>query len=181
MEIQHRKIQYNIIKDFDCGNTSINQQIKNSPYINALNLASAYEIKIGNRVVGYYMYHIINIRYKDLAGDISEYYDERFTSITSFYIDYIAIDKKYQRKGLGTVVLRDIMKELTKKGKVLPIKAISFDTFDYLVKWYEKNGFVETVGVSRSSVMTNFMFLDLMGKSQYDEIDNIFGEESDFN
>lgn len=64
-----------------------------------------------------------------------------FPKLKLLHLDYISLDKKYQGKGNGSYYLNYI---ITKFYKTNPdIYFLVLECEDYLIKFYEKNGFVK--------------------------------------
>ena len=58
------------------------------------------------------------------------------------HIKYIAIDKKYQHKKIGTYVLKTIILNVLNLCQKLPITLITLDALADKYDWYKKNGFI---------------------------------------
>lgn len=56
-------------------------------------------------------------------------------------IDFLAIRKEMQHRGIGTAVLRKILSEAIELSKKWPIRLVYIDAFSDKVDWYEKVGF----------------------------------------
>lgn len=126
-----------VLDEFNCGNGSINGQIRDGYYISLLKQAYAYEVCIGKQVIGYYRISITPLIYED-----ESYYIESVgNGYSAIKLDYLAIDREYQDRGNGTAVLKYITKQTEKYSESLPIRFLTLDALREKVSWYEKRGF----------------------------------------
>lgn len=129
---------------FDCGVSKINDYVADSFYATLLQHGYAYQIKCNDDiVVGYYMITFNHVLIEDCPEAISEYTLELSKYIYCVEIKYLAIDKKYQRKQIGSYALMAIIKNIKEYAVHLPIRLITIDAINYLVDWYKKMGFTE--------------------------------------
>ena len=114
------------VKDFDCGNLTINEYVEASYFATLFQQCYAYKIMYKSVVVGYYMITLRDVALSDCTSDISDYqlgcFGDQFPSL---YINYLAIAKKYQRLKIGTCTLEKIIYEARKLTDVLPIRFIT--------------------------------------------------------
>lgn len=128
---------------FDCGVKAINQYVVESFFATLLQHGYAYQILYNNKVVGYYMITFSHVRIEDCPEVISEYTLDLTKFLYCVEIKYLAIDKNYQKKKIGTYVLLTIIKDIKQYAALLPIRLITIDARDDLVDWYKKMGFIE--------------------------------------
>lgn len=83
----------------------------------------------------------------------------------AMHIRYLAIDKKFQNKGIGTVVLRGIIAEILKLSQIYPIRIITIDALGEYYEWYKKIGFRDIPGIENNGI-TYPMFMDCMSKEE---------------
>lgn len=128
---------------FDCGNPSIEERIKHTYYASLLQEGYGYEIVASQHLVGYYMITLTvlnggNIPIKDRQYSSGVYQCLRYPAVE---ITYLAIDKRYQKKNIGTTVLKAIIKNVRNWCHQLPIRFIMIDALKEKVKWYTDLGF----------------------------------------
>lgn len=72
-----------------------------------------------------------------------EYYDESFNEKTLpvLYIRFLAIEKKFQKRGKGTLALKGILKLSRVLAKDFPFRAVVIEALPELEQWYVKMGF----------------------------------------
>ncbi|MCM1232330.1 MAG: GNAT family N-acetyltransferase [Ruminococcus flavefaciens] len=129
---------------FDCGVESINQYVVKSFYATLLQHGYAYQILYNNDViVGYYMVTFNHVSIESCPEAISEYTSGLSDFLYCIEIKYLAIDKNYQKRKIGSSILSMIIKDIKEYAAQLPIRLITIDARDDLVDWYRKMGFVE--------------------------------------
>lgn len=141
----YRLLQEDIKKGtFDCGVNKINEYIVKSFFATLLQHGYAYQIIYNDGiVVGYYMITFNHVSIDSCPEAISEYTSELNDFLYCAEIKYLAIDKKYQGKKIGTYVLLAIIKDIKEYAVHLPIRLITIDARNDLVSWYKKMGFAE--------------------------------------
>lgn len=143
------KLTYKFLREniedgsFDCGVESINQYVVDSFWATLLQHGYAYQIFYGKIVVGYYMITFNHIQIEDCPEILSEYTSGISNFLYSVEIKYLAIDKKYQRKKIGTSVLPSIIKSIKDCALEFPVRLITIDARNDLIEWYKSLGFVE--------------------------------------
>ena len=146
---------------FDCGNSTINEQIRESYYSTLLQHMYAYKITMDDRVVGDYMLHFQSVIISALPGELAD----RFSDMThglcyALCLKYIAIDKPYQNRRIGQRALLLIIANAQNLSKNWPIRFLTIDALAEKVGWYTKNGF-KAFGSSADDGPTIKMYLDL--------------------
>lgn len=146
-KLTYKFLQENIEEGkFDCGVKAINQYVKDSYLATLLQHGYAYQILYNSVVVGYYMLTFNHVRIEECPDAISEYTSGLSDYIYTVEIKYLAIDKKYQKHGIGTAVLPSIIKSIKDYALTFPIRLITIDARIDLVEWYRKFGFVKFPG-----------------------------------
>lgn len=141
-KITIEKLDRNVLdKEFDCGNSSINMQVQASYYPTLLQYAYAYKVSISDHIVGYYMIKLRTIKLEKAPSEISEYSCSLISECNAVHIKYIAIDKEYQHKTIGTYVLKTIIVSVLNLCKKFPITLITLDALIDKYDWYKRNGF----------------------------------------
>lgn len=126
----------------DCGNTSINSMIDKSYYPTILQHAYGFYIYFDEKIVGAYMLKFAKINLEECPEDISDYISDMCRDCFSLHIKYIAVDEKYQRRGIGQTVLKYIVKSVKELCGVWPIRLITLDALKSKYDWYSALGFV---------------------------------------
>lgn len=151
-------------QSFDCGVDSINEYVKNSYYPMLVQNAYTYSIMKDDRVLGYYQIMFREIELQDFPDDISDYEPGvKDGKISALHIRYIAIDKNYQKLGIGTSVIECVKKQVCDLAADWPIRVITIDARTDLVDWYTKVEFKKmknnTIG---QTGITEAMYYDCM-------------------
>lgn len=159
------------IRDFKCGNASIERTITESYYLTLLKHAYAYKIIGNGMILGYYMLLFRKILLEDCPESIGDYYTEKLDYCTSIHIDYLAINEKYQHRGIGTNVLKMIILFVMKFGKKLPIRLITIDALKEYYDWYRGIGFIAFNEKDlKDSKPTISMYMDCISKDNLEII-----------
>lgn len=141
--LQFKKVGRDVeTTSFDCGVESINKYIKNSYFPTIMQHAYAYSIMNNGLILGYYQVLFREIELKEFPDDIAEL-DPciKEGKISSVHIRFIAIDKRYQKKKIGTSSLKTIIKYISEFAENMPIRVITIDARKDLLDWYYKIGF----------------------------------------
>ena len=126
----------------DCGNDSINALIEKSYYPTILQHAYGYLICIEHKIIGAYMIKFVKIKLEDCPEEVSEYVSDLCEDCFSIHIKFIAIDTKYQKRGCGTHVLMNIVRQVRELCDKWPIRLITLDALKDKYEWYCSLGFV---------------------------------------
>ena len=173
--LQIRKVTQSVENSpFDCGVESINKYVRDSYYPLIIQQAYAYSIASRDKVLGYYQVLFRDIELDKFPEYIAGYsFDDHYLKLTALHIRYIAIDKKYQRLGIGTSVMRIIIKSCRELADVWPVRVITLDANVDLVRWYSGFDFKQTLSnIAGQDGVTTMMFLDCMRYSaELDEYD----------
>lgn len=157
--------------DFSCGNASIDAQIKNGFFETELHIHYLYEIVTGNgRCIGYFCLKFREIFLETLPEELS---DIEIGVPFSFYaveIKYLAIKDSLQGKGVGTGILRFILRWLEQKSRNLPYRFVYIDALTELKDWYTKEGFRPFNNEDDQTAYTVPMFYDLIPDSTLERI-----------
>lgn len=145
----------------NCGVGSIQDMMRNSYYMTICKQALAYNILIDNVIVGN-----CQINFGIFKDDDYNSGNPEFCAID---IQYIAIDRKYQNHGYGTLVLRMLIQNAFEWSTSLPIRCLTLNALPGLTELYRNNGFVEYPRVfdSRFPDCTPMM-IDFMDKKLVD-------------
>lgn len=137
------KLDHDVLdQDFDCGNSSINRQIQESYFPTLLQYCYAYQVSISGCVVGYYMIKMRTVNMEKVPEKLSEYTCSLVNSCSAVHISYIAVDKRYQNRKIGTYILKTIVNQVLKMCQQFPITIITLDALKEKYEWYKDRGFI---------------------------------------
>ena len=157
-----------VLKDFDCGNTSVNAMIAASYYPNLLKQSCTYMVNANNRLIGFYRLSIIALTLDDeSAGGIGSYYWQT-PSFSAVCLDYIAVDKRIQRKGLGTKILSLVKEQATKLSNAWPVRLLVLEALSAKYEWYRERGFapIDVEKLSKNDE-TIHLYIDLLSPVEH--------------
>ena len=137
-----KKIESEISKSFDCGNSSINSLVHESYYPTILQHAYAFEVRNDTHIIGYFMYHFSTIELEICPEEISDYMTENFKKCSALHIEYIAVDKNYHGYGVGKSIINHIIVCGRKLCETYPIRLITLDALKEKYEWYQSLGFL---------------------------------------
>lgn len=126
---------------FDCGNSSINSLIVESYFPTILQHGYAYQVSCQGVVLGYYMIKFRNIKLDSCPEEISDYKSTIISDCCSVHISYIAINKKYQNKSIGTSLLNIIIKRVLDLCREFPVMLLTLEALKDKYDWYINKGF----------------------------------------
>ena len=143
--------------DFDCGNPRINELVKESYFANLIQIAYTHEIKMDDEVVGYYMLQFKTIS-DDIPAEIGDYWDDQYgRTVPCVYLHFIAINKRFQNKGIGSAIMKLIIKNTMDMVEYVPIRIITLKSVEDKVDWYSKLGFKK---LTNRENFESIMYLD---------------------
>lgn len=158
------------VTGFTCGNNSIDRQVEESYYATLLKQAYGYQIKLDNKIVGYYMLYFKNINLQIVNDILEEEYDSNFVNYyIAAHIRYLAIDKQLQHKSLGTYVLKGLISEILRLSKSYPIRIITLDALLEYYDWYKSIGFRDIPGKEHDGI-TVAMYMDCMSAEEAEKL-----------
>ncbi len=101
---------------FDCGVESINDYVRNSYYPSIAQHAYAYNISGNGKSLGYiqYLFRDVELEYfPDEIADVDPGVKEN--TLSALHIRFLAIDRRYQNRHIGTAVLEVFIKKVEDK------------------------------------------------------------------
>ena len=152
------KIKIELLKDdldlhqFDCNNSSINEQVKESLFTTLIKKGYAYKICLDDEVVGYYLISLASV------VNYSGTYDPQ-KLCTAIKLDYLAIAKKYQGKGLGHKIIDYLVRYARDISHSLPVRYFTLDSLSGKERLYASCGFLHHEGGDSLSPTTT-MYID---------------------
>lgn len=134
-ELRLKVMDKDVSSSLSCGVRSIDDLMRTAYNKTLYKQGLAYNIVLNGHLVGNCMLKIVC-----LCDETEEYYvtDKQYAALE---ISYIAIDARVQRKGIGTIVLKELIQKAKEISNVLPIRFLVIDAFEDKKEWYEKAGF----------------------------------------
>lgn len=140
LESKHNK------KDFDCGKDLLNTYLKNQAGQDIKRKLSGCFVLLDNAtdtICGYYTLSNNSIPLSSLPNEIQKKLPKSYTSIPTTLLGRLAIDLKFQGKGIGKILLVDALKRSYEISKEIGSYAIVVDPIDEdAVKFYQKYDFI---------------------------------------
>ena len=135
------KITTSIEEDFSCGNTAIDQMLKDSLYLTALRRCYAYQVTADKVTLGYYMIELKRFRLEIFDPPLEDYSVGHYEDMYAMHIEYIAIKRECQRNKIGSGVLKYIIATIQELSVACPFRLLTVSALYNLVHWYESFGF----------------------------------------
>lgn len=134
-------------KDFDCGNELLNSYLKDQASQDVKRKLSACFILIDNEsksIQGYYTLSYNSIPLNCFSEQVQNKLPKSYTSIPTTLLGRLAIDKKFQGKGIGKILLIDALKRSYEISKTIGSFGIVVDPIDNDAKsFYQRYDFIE--------------------------------------
>jgi len=136
-----------ILNDFDCGKELLNNYIKNQAGQDIKRKLSAcfvYADNETNCIQGYYTLSNNSIPLYSFPEQIKRKLPQSYNSIPATLLGRLAIDKNFQGKGLGKILLIDALKRSYGISKEIGSFAVVVDPIDREAElFYEKYDFIK--------------------------------------
>jgi len=143
--------------DFDCGKELLNSYIQNQAGQDVKRKLSACFILTDdtNEIQGYYTLSNNSIPLNSFPENIRKKLPKSYTSIPATLLGRLAIDIKYQGKGIGKILLIDALKRSYEISKEIGSFAVVVDPIDEdAEKFYEKYGFIKLPDSAKMLIAT---------------------------
>jgi len=136
------------VSNFNCGINQLDVYIKKIAKLNQdINVGQTYILHLenSNQVIGYYTISAANVTKTDLPVI------ERVTNelprypIPCILIGKLAVDSIYRNKGLGKILLIDVLKRVKSLSLDLGCFAVIVDSLEPSSSFYEKYGFIKFI------------------------------------
>lgn len=164
------------VDGFECNNSSIEEQVRDSYFITLLKQAYGHQIIIDGQIVGYYMLYFKSIKPNEIHKIMDEEYESNMVDYyMAMHIRYLAIDKRVQHRGIGTIVLRGILAEIIELSKKYPIRIITIDALTEYYDWYKNIGFKDIPGCESDGIVHQ-MYIDCMTKKETECLEGFCGQ-----
>lgn len=134
-------------KEFDCGKELLNNYLKNQAGQDVKRKLSACFVLVDNEtnlIQGFYTLSNYSIPLSSFSEQIRKKLPKSYISIPTTLLGRLAIDKKYQGKGIGKILLIDALKRCYHISTEIGSFGIVVDPIDNEAKnFYEKYDFIE--------------------------------------
>ena len=160
------------IKPFDCGDEQLNEFLLQEalPYKKEL-LATTFIIENNERTLGYYSllndsfrveetFFVSKNQYRKFLRELIPYPKRYLRAIPAIKIGRLAIDKTYKGKGLGSLIIHNIINDCLELNERQACRLITIDAYKQSVSFYEKLGFISFTEKDKDENIRQ-MFLDL--------------------
>ncbi|MEL6930551.1 MAG: GNAT family N-acetyltransferase [Cyanobacteria bacterium J06600_6] len=130
------------LADFDCGNSSLNNWLRNNALKNQKQGASrTYVICAQNNVVGYYCLAAGSVIRAEAPGKIRRNMSD---PIPVMIIGRLAVDKQHQGRGIGMGLIKDAVLRIIQTADIVGIRTILVHALDEKAKkfYLDKCGFI---------------------------------------
>ena len=160
------------IKPFDCEDEDLNDFLSNeaTPYQKEL-LATTFVMENDEQTLGYYSLLNDSLQLKEemftsksqfrkFLRELVPYPKRHLKTIPALKIGRLAIDKTFKGKGLGSVIMANIISKCIKMNEEQACRLITVDAYKQAVPFYQKMGFKFLIEGDKDDT-TRLMFLDL--------------------
>ena len=134
-------------KEFNCGKELLNNYLHNQAGQDIKRkLAACFVLsqKVDNLIQGYYTLSNNSIPLSRFPEQIQKKLPKSYTSIPTTLIGRLAIDIKFQGKGIGKILLIDALKRCYELSKEMGSFAVVVDPIDEEAEeFYKKYGFIK--------------------------------------
>lgn len=154
--------------DFSCGVTTIDQTIQQSHILVILRRCYAYSVMSKDKLLGYYMVSLKRFSVETFYPPVEDHFIEPYQDLYALNIDYIAVNKKYQRNQIGTTILQNILDDAENLMKFCPIRLITLDALEERIPWYRKFGFKKAKHPNTDNATATLMYYDMVSPEDID-------------
>ena len=160
------------IKPFGCEDEDLNDFLFNeaTPYQKEL-LATTFVMENDEQTLGYYslLNDSLQLRedmfasksqFRKFLRELMPYPKRHLKTIPALKIGRLAIDKSFKGKGLGSVIMANIISKCIKMNKEQACRLITVDAYKQAIPFYQKMGFKFLTEDDKNDT-TRLMFLDL--------------------
>jgi len=160
------------IKPFDCEDEDLNDFLFNEAvsYQKEL-LATTFVMENDKQTLGYYSLLNDSLQLKEemfasksqfrkFLRELMPYPKRHLKTIPALKIGRLAIDKTFKGKGLGSVIMANIISKCIKMNEEQACRLITVDAYKQAIPFYQKMGFKFLIEGDKDDT-TRLMFLDL--------------------
>ena len=156
-----------------CGEPAIDRMISSAFFAHLCRQQDTYCIRFQGDVIGSYSITVKAVDFSACDKEIAEYYEGN-PLFGVLYIRYLAVDEDMQGMGVGSTVLKLIIRSAIEKAVEFPIRCVLFDALRRRVKFYQDRGFtVFSQDELNSNSETVKMFFDLITEEDRSRIESI--------
>ena len=120
---------------FDCGDNDLNEFILKDAIVNInANLNTIFLCKYKEKIIAYFALSADSIK-------IDETLEVKYPYYPAIKIGRLAVDKKYQKKNVGRILIEWIIIYINKIRQEIGIRLISIDAYPNAINFYKKNLF----------------------------------------
>lgn len=129
-----------ILKSFDCGNNDLNIFLRNFAWANDRNgIGKTYVLMDKNSICGFFTLSSAQIKRDSLIDESNS--NLPHYPIPAIRLARLAVDKKYQKQGIGARLLKETFVKIIDASNVVGIYLIVVNLKDNAVDFYKKYGF----------------------------------------
>jgi len=164
MDINIRKLESSDrTTDFDCGDAQLNEYLKryalkDQRRMFGVTYAAVCCEEPPCKVIGYYTLANTSIPRQGLPEEILKG-TPKYQGLPAFLLGRLAVDKRYQGKDIGEVLLSRCFEHCLTIAKVSGARYLITDARESAVSWYERYNFRTIVGAANPDSIK--MFVDL--------------------
>ena len=160
------------IKPFDCEDEDLNEFLFEEAILyRKEKLATTFVVENNERTLGYYslLNDSLQLRedmftsksqFRKFLRELMPYPKRHLKTIPALKIGRLAIDKTFKGKGLGSVIMANIISKCIKMNQEQACRLITVDAYKQAVPFYQKMGFKFLIEGDKDDT-TRLMFLDL--------------------
>jgi GNAT superfamily N-acetyltransferase len=143
------------VRDFKCGKNSLDLFIRKYALVNQrADSSQTYIVHHDNVVMGYYSLVFSSIKQEETPTSIQAALPANY-SVPVMLFARFAVDKKAQRRGIGTALLKDAFLRTVEASEIGGLAAILVDAIDdKMVAFYRYYGFKECPASERKLMIS---------------------------
>ncbi len=151
---------HHVLDDFDSGTASLDEWLRRRARTNQVSGASrCFVVAEHSQVVAYYALASSSITHRDVTGSFRRNMPDPVPVVT---LARLAVDKRYQKLGLGRDLIQDAAKRVLAAADQVGIRGMIVHAISEEAKaYYLKRGFVQ----SPTNEMTLMVSLDMLRSS----------------
>lgn len=160
--------------EFSCGVATIDRQIQQSHILVILRRCYAYSVTSKGILLGYYMVSLKGFRVDEFYPPVEDHFVEPYQDLYALNIDYIAVNKCYQGKHIGTAILQNILYDVKNLQRICPIRLITLEALNERISWYKEFGFKEAKHPNTNNSATTLMYYDMVSPEDIELLESEF-------
>lgn len=147
-------------KGFNCGNDFLNKVTKTLVTKDGLDEFKPFvlvDTAVNNRYIGYITLQSHSIDKQEFKGQFSSYGN----NVPVQLIQFIAVDKKYQKQGHGELLLQTVFKSAVAISKVTGTTGVVLESHPDAVEFYTRMGFTTLKVEHKHGLDLSFMWISI--------------------